>query len=114
MVNILIKMTDEERAEYAQWTAERPEAIRKMIARLPPDRLYRNTETGQVMAIQAFAEDGTVRAYVLPECNGPVTGGSVVFGLDPDHLEPATQEYVDERETVFAVMATIFNSQEPS
>ena len=116
MGDVLMKMTAEGRNAFELWAAGRPEVVRQLIDRWPPDQLYRNTETDQVMAIQGYNEDGTVRALVVPECNGPITGGSSVFGIDPGELVPTTQEYVDSREakftTVRAMLTAAFDGQE--
>lgn len=100
-----MEMTEEEKREFEQWLADRPQVIKKMVASYPPTQLYRHKETGQVFALQAYNEDGTVRAYVLPEYSGLVTGGCSVFGIDPKtDLEPATQAHLDARKAQFAGM----------
>jgi hypothetical protein len=77
-------MTKEEALE--QWLAEpeRTDKVREVARRLPPWNTYRLKETGQIANIEAYAEDGTVRATCWYEW-APIAHS--VFGLDPDSFE---------------------------
>lgn len=93
-----MRRDDLDEQAFAQWVESLPAIPRAVAHRLPPDRIYRNTETGQMMVLQAYADDGTVRAYVIEECAGPFTTGVSVFGLDPACLVEATEaEYAARR-----------------
>lgn len=47
--------------EQLAWLSTRPAVIQDMVRKYPPDKRYRNTETGQLGYILAYSEDGTVR-----------------------------------------------------
>ncbi len=103
----MVKIAGFDEVEWQKWLKDRPQCVKDLAAKWPPNVLYKNKKTGQVMALQAYDENGNVRAYVLPEYAGPVTGGASVFGIDPETLEPATQEHLDARREQFEGMQDI-------
>lgn len=82
---------------WSQWLRGRPQVIQDLAARFPPNLAYVLKTTGQIVTLQAYSEDGTLRVCVLPEYSGPVTGGCSVFGIEPDDLEPATEQQMAAR-----------------
>ncbi|MDX2166840.1 MAG: hypothetical protein SF182_07240 [Deltaproteobacteria bacterium] len=71
---------------WLEWLATRPQCIRDMAERLPPDRLYRMRSTGHRVTLVGYAEDGTVRVYVSGQFNA-VTFERQVYGVAADDLE---------------------------
>jgi len=62
-------------------------AVKAICERLPVDRLYELSPTGQRVTIEAYAEDGTLRVFVDPRFNeGWRISGHQVFGINPDDL----------------------------
>lgn len=102
-----VKIEGYDMVEWQKWLRTRPQSIQDLAAKWPANVLYKSKETGQVFELQAYDEGGTVRAYVLPEYAGPVTGGCSVFGIDPETLEPATQAHLDARRAQFKGMQDI-------
>lgn len=93
--------TPEERAEFEAWLAERPPAVRAVAERLVPWELYRLKTTDQRVTLHSYDEpllkdgspdpDGkvTVKVIVGGKYNF-VTMERLVFGIDPDDLEPCS------------------------
>ena len=85
--------TQEQIDGYAEWVAQRPESIRKVIddLKLTPWTLYKLKTTGQRVTVGAFSEPevgGKVTCIisVLGEFN-LVCHERSVFGIDPYDLE---------------------------
>lgn len=78
--------TPEQMAAYAEWTASRPESVRKIAERLFPWALYRMKSTGQRVTLVSIFEDGTIKVEVSGRFNALVFERDV-FGIDPDDLE---------------------------
>lgn len=78
--------TDEQKAEWDKWVAERPEVVRKIAQRFDPWTLYCNKKTDQYVIIYSFSEDGTITVIVSGEFN-KVLFERKVFGINPDDLE---------------------------
>ena len=89
-------------AGFQTWLAERPQVIQDLARRWPPNVVYRLKTTGQIVVLQAYSENGTVRVYVIPECAGPITGGTSVFGIDPADLELVSDEQIEAQQRRFA------------
>lgn len=84
----LYPMTDAELAEWGQWLKDRPETIRDLALRFPPNGLFRIKASKHYCVINSFMEDGTVTVRVT--CAFQMLAfDRVVFGLKPDELEPA-------------------------
>lgn len=81
------KIVDQSR--YEEWVVSRPPAVRAVVERLPPDRLYRMKSTGQRCTIAAYGEceDGsvTLRVEVTGQYNR-VLFSREVSGIAPDDL----------------------------
>jgi hypothetical protein len=83
--------TPEQEAANAAHVAAQPPQIRAIMERLSPFELYRIKSTGCRCAIQSVDDDGTVAVGVLREFNPDrpdVDVDELVFGLEPDDLEP--------------------------
>jgi hypothetical protein len=72
--------------EFRAWVASRPQVVQEMIARCPPDRLYRMRDSGHRAIIYSYGEDGTVTVEVTGEFNRVVFGRRV-FGVSLGNLE---------------------------
>ena len=70
---------------WAKWVAERPACVQELIAKLPPDRLYRLHGSGHRVTIYSYCEDGTVSVTVSGEFNFVVFERNV-FGVKPEDL----------------------------
>lgn len=75
----------EQVSEWNQWLANLPACTRVIAERFDPWTLYCMKSTGQVVYLQAFAENGTVRVGVSGRFNALAIDCSVV-GVDPDDL----------------------------
>jgi hypothetical protein len=64
--------------------------VREVAARFPPWDLFRMTDTGQIVSVMSWFEDGTIMVYIDPEHNSKLDfrTGFAVFGVDPNVLEP--------------------------
>jgi hypothetical protein len=71
---------------WFEWVATRPECVRVLCERLPPDRLYRLKSSGHRVFMYSYSEDGTVTVCVTGEYNA-VTFDRQVFGIKPEDLE---------------------------
>lgn len=73
-----------ERADWKAWVAERAHLplLVEATKRMPPGRLYRDTETNLRGFPIAYSEDGTVRVAFTGEYN-LITFERQVFGIDP-------------------------------
>lgn len=91
----LFEWTDEKKREWDAWVAERPECVRVLCKRLPPNKLYRMKSTGQRVTIAAYAENGTVRVNITGQYNALVFEREV-FGIDADDLEECDVPAPDE------------------
>lgn len=66
----------------AEWLAERPQVIRDMYAKCPPNALYKLKSTGQIVAIDSYLEDGTLRCGIISEHHR-----YSLCGIEPEDLE---------------------------
>jgi hypothetical protein len=80
MMADIVALTPEERAEYEEWVASRPEIVRQMIATHPPTKLYRLADTNQRVTIASYGEDGTVSVTITGQYN-VVAFDRQVFGI---------------------------------
>jgi len=89
--------TDQQVTEWAAWAAERPQAIKDVIAkhRLDPWTLYRLKSTNQRVFVISLFESGTVKVGVTGEYN-LVTHERAVFDIDPADLEECDLPHDDE------------------
>ncbi len=86
---LVLIWTTEQIQEWDEWLKDRPQIIKDMATKLPPNKLYRNKITGQIGVLVSYAENGTVRASFPNDLNFQMStpGGRQVFGLLPDDLE---------------------------
>lgn len=66
--------------------ASRPECVRVLCEKLPPDRLYRMKSTGQRVTLHSYSENNTVTVDISGDYN-LITFDRQVFGINPDDLE---------------------------
>ena len=83
--------TEEQRAGWAEWVAERPEAVRLVAEKFNPWALYRLKTSNHRVTLVSFDEpkDGspvTLRVNVTGEFNR-VAFERCVFGIKPEDLE---------------------------
>lgn len=72
--------------EAQAWIDERPDVIKAVIAKTPPNLLYRLKTTGQRVTLYSYAESGTVSVVVSGQFN-LTDFERKVFGVNPDNLE---------------------------
>lgn len=85
----LYEPTADQIAAWSEWVESRPETVRKVAERFDPWSLYEMRDTGQMVTIASFFEDGTLRVNVLAEYNPIQPFDFDVFGVDPLNLVPA-------------------------
>ena len=98
---IIEEPSEEARAGWKAWVAERPDRVRAVAERFEPWRLYHLKSSGHRVVLTSFNEhaDGrvTLRVDVLARFNALAFERNV-FGVDPDDLEecdlPAPSEPV--------------------
>lgn len=91
--------TDDQRAMWDAWVAERPDAVRTVAERVKPWALYRMRSTGQRVTLCSLGEHDDGSVTVTVDVSGEfnlIVFGRRVFGISPDDLEecdiPATTE----------------------
>ena len=94
------EFNDIQRAQWQKWMKERPEVIREMAERLPPNLLYRLKSSGQRVTLYSYCENGTVTVLVSGQYN-VIVFERRVFGIKPEELEEC--ELPGEGELVGAV-----------
>lgn len=72
--------------EQMEWMESRPEEIKQMIEKIPPNLLYMMKSSGHRVTIYSYGEDGTVTVFVSGQYN-QVTFERRVFGIKPEDLE---------------------------
>ena len=71
---------------FNAWVSSRPAIVRRLVARLPPDRLYLMKSTGQCVTVFSYGEDGTVAVDVRKKLKLQSIERRM-FGISPDDLE---------------------------
>lgn len=96
MANIY-EPTPEQIAQWNEWVAERPPAIREVAAKFPPWGLYRLKSSGHRVTVYSFqnSDPVTMTVLVLAEYN-LVDFERGVFGIPSDDLEPCELPGPDE------------------
>lgn len=93
----IVNWTEKQKKEWNAWVAERPDNVRVLCERLPPNKLYKMKSTGHRVIIHSYAENGTVMVDILGKYNA-LTFERQVFGIDAQDLEecdlPAPDEIV--------------------
>lgn len=91
--------TPEQKTEWNQWVAERPDNVRRVAERFNPWTLYRHKDTDQRVTLYSFGEqeDGgvTVTVDITSQFN-LIMFNRQVFGVDPDNLEECDLPAEDE------------------
>lgn len=83
---LLFEWTDGQKRAWDEWVAARPDSVRLLCERLPPNRLYRIKSTNQRVTIYSYAEDNTVTVNVSGQYN-VIVFERQVFGVDANDLE---------------------------
>lgn len=73
-------------SEVQAWLATRPAVIQAMAKRVRPGYLYRHAETGRLVWVYSYEEDGTLTIVVEKQYNSDVLFERRVFGVRPEHL----------------------------
>ena len=77
--------------DFTSWFESRPDIIKKLILKCPPQALMVNKETNQLMFVLSYSEDGTIKCAVSAQYNNhlynALPGDYAVFGLDPDDMK---------------------------
>lgn len=85
----IFEPTEGQIAEWAEWVAERPPAVRVVAEKFFPWKLYRLTSTGHRVTLVSFGEtkDGTIalRINVSGDYNA-LAFERQVFGIAPEEL----------------------------
>lgn len=81
----MAKIADLNTAEWGRWLAERPQVIRDMAVKYPPDRLYRMSSSGHRCYLLSYNEDDTVTVAVTGQYNFVVFDRRV-YGVDASEL----------------------------
>lgn len=84
-------MIKDENTEYLwnEWLSYQDEPLREFAGRFPPWEFYRMEDTGQIVSVVGFYEDGTVRVYVSEQHNDLTDWrtGFEVFGIKTSNLK---------------------------
>lgn len=73
--------------EWEAWAASRPDAVRKMCLSHPPWNYYQMPKTRQIVTIEAYYENGTLRVCVVGDrVSIPAVVQFSVFGVPPGDL----------------------------
>lgn len=102
----MAKLFDINEKEWKKWVKSRPEIVRAIAEKLPPNRLYRLTTTDQRVTMVSYSEDGTVTVDVSSQFNA-FTLHRQVFGIDPNTLVECDLPSESEREEIDALSMTI-------
>jgi hypothetical protein len=101
----MAKIREMDQAAWKAWVATRPECVRVLCERLPPDRLYLLKSSGHRVFMYSYQENGTVTVCVTGEYNA-LTFERLVFGISPDDLEECDLPGPDE------VLGAVLTEQE--
>lgn len=90
--------------ELQDWFNERPSVIKELIEKCPPAAFMVSKETGQLMQIVSWFEDGAVKVEIHQELNMHLSNALQddyqVFGVNPDNLNfycwPDDREKIDQ------------------
>jgi hypothetical protein len=97
----VIEWTAEQRANWDQWVASRPDIVRELATKFPGDRLYRIKKSGDRGTIASYSENGTM-TLIVDGTYCRVLFGKNVFGLHPDDIEECDLPGPDEQLGDFA------------
>jgi hypothetical protein len=80
-------LSPEEQREWDAWIMKRCAHIQAMASAYPPNRLYRRTDTGHIVTLVSYEDDGTVTVCVSTQYN-TILWDRHVCGVPPSLLEP--------------------------
>jgi len=90
---------NKEAVEWKEWIDSRPDEIRAMIEKWPPNLLYLYKPGNHRVTLHSYSEDGTVTIDISSEYN-LILFSRHVFGINPEDLEecdlPADDEILGE------------------
>ena len=82
-----LPLDDAAKAEWDEWVATRPPVVRALCEKFPPWLYYDMPETGQVVIVQAYDENGTMRVLMVGDrVSVPAIMQYEVFGVPPEDL----------------------------
>jgi hypothetical protein len=97
-VAVLFEMNKE---VWNEWVDSRPDVIKNICKKYPPDRLYLLKTTNRRVTIHSYSENGTVTVDVSGDYN-IVTFARRVFGVNPEDLQEC--DLPSKNEECFAVL----------
>lgn len=100
---VIFEWDENAKREWHDWLFTRPDCIKSMAAKCPPNRLYRMKSTSQRCTIIAYSEDGTVRVNITGQYNF-VIHSRQVYGVAIDDLEECDPPGPDEQLGDFSEM----------
>jgi hypothetical protein len=82
----LWEFNDEKQKEWDTWLASRPQIIKDLAKRFPPNKLYLLKTSNHRVTMRSYVEDGTITVNVSGDFNN-VMFDRGVFGIKPEDLE---------------------------
>ena len=80
-------LTKRQLASWQKWVASRPKSVRGLCEKFPPWHYYDMPKTGQIVTVESYNEDGTLRVIVVgDQISIPAIVLFEVFGVSPDDL----------------------------
>ena len=80
------EFTSDQQRDWDEWLDSRPEVIRHLALKFPPNRLFLLKSTGQKVSPVSYNESGTITVLVSGDFN-LVSFERRVFGVAPEDLE---------------------------
>ena len=82
----MAKLKGFDSTEFDKWLADRPQVIKDLAKRFPPNVLYQMKDTGHRVFVRGYSEDGTLIVHIGGQLNR-VMFERDVFGVPPEKLE---------------------------
>ena len=79
-------MTDEEKKVWDEWVSSRPDIIKNLCIKFPPNLLFKMKDTGHRVTVYSYSDDNTMTVNVTGKYN-VLTFDRRVFGIKPEDLE---------------------------
>jgi len=92
----MAKVREMNEPSWSEWVESRPEPVKSLCKKFPPDKLYLMTDTGQIVTLHSYSEDGTVTVDVSQQWND-MSIGRQVFGIDPANLKECDIPVIETR-----------------
>ena len=91
--------------EWEAWVNTRPPVVQRMCRSHPPNRLYKDTVTGNVVVVKGYNEAGTLTLlYITPMAMLTGIVGKVI-GVDPDQVEETdAPQWLDDVEDLISLL----------